>query len=65
MDLLGTLDVAEVLGISRQRVVQLAKRSDFPAPVAIVNKRIRVWDRAQVEQWARDTDRIVSAPDRQ
>jgi len=58
VDLLGTLDIAELLGVSRQRVVQLASRPEFPAPVGIVNKRIRVWDQAQVEQWARDTERM-------
>lgn len=30
----GVLEVAELLGVSRQRVFQLMKRADFPAPFA-------------------------------
>jgi prophage regulatory protein len=36
MDLMGAQEVAELLGVSRQRVHQLAERPDFPAPVAVL-----------------------------
>jgi len=32
-DLLGLTEIAEAWGLSRQRVSQLTKRDDFPAPV--------------------------------
>ncbi len=46
-------EIAELLGISRQRVYQLLEeREDFPRPVA-ETPRGAVWDRRDVEQWAR------------
>jgi len=57
MDLIGTFDVAELLGVSRQRLGQLTAKPGFPQPVGIVNGHTRIWDRAQVEQWARERAR--------
>ncbi|MEV6489502.1 AlpA family phage regulatory protein [Actinoplanes sp. NPDC051633] len=37
-------------GISRQRVFQLTRRADFPAPVAVLHAG-RVWLAADVEEW--------------
>jgi predicted DNA-binding transcriptional regulator AlpA len=46
-------EIAELLGISRQRVYQLLEeREDFPRPVA-ETPRGAMWDRRDVEQWAR------------
>ncbi len=46
-------EIAELLGISRQRVYQLLdEREDFPRPVA-ETPRGAIWDRREVEQWAR------------
>lgn len=43
-----------MLGVSIQRVHQLAERDDFPEPVAEVTaKRIRVWETAAVKAWER------------
>jgi len=50
VDLLGASDIANVLGVSRQRVYQLAKRKDFPSPVGEL-ARGAVWDRRTVEAW--------------
>lgn len=50
--LLGATDVARLLGVSRQRVYQLAERTDFPRPVAVL-ARGRMWERGQIEAWAR------------
>jgi predicted DNA-binding transcriptional regulator AlpA len=55
--LLGSAEVAEMLGVSRQRVHQLVTRSDFPEPVAVLSGG-RIWRRGDVEAWARRTGRI-------
>ena len=50
--------VAKLLGLTRQRVDQIVKTdSTFPAP-AMVLPSGRVWERADVEKWARETGRI-------
>jgi len=47
-----------LLGISRQRVDQIAKADPtFPEPVAILSG-IRVWETADIEAWAREKGRI-------
>jgi predicted DNA-binding transcriptional regulator AlpA len=56
-ELLGVTEVAELLGISRQRVQQLTERDpDFPAPAETL-ARGRVWRRSDIEDWARATGR--------
>lgn len=40
--LMGAREISVRLGLSRQRVQQLAERPDFPAPVASL-RRGRVW----------------------
>lgn len=51
-DLMGTHEIAELLGVSRQRVDELARTDDaFPEPAARL-KAGRVWNRADVERWA-------------
>lgn len=57
MDLLGTSEIAELLGISRQMVHRLTRRDDFPAPTAELAIG-KVWRRADVEAWARKTGRL-------
>ena len=51
MDLVGTMDISELLGVSRQRVQQIVNTKGFPDPVATVNRRTRMWDRAAVLDW--------------
>ena len=55
--LMGTSEIAELLGVTNQRVDQLARRTDFPEPVAVLAAG-RIWNRADVEAWARRTGRI-------
>lgn len=51
-------EIAELLGVSRQRVDKIAKTDPtFPPPVAILSG-IRVWETEDVERWARETGRI-------
>ena len=60
--LLATKEAAELLGVSRQRVLQLIDAyDDFPAPVAELSAG-RIWERADVEEWARKHGRTVTPP---
>lgn len=48
--LAGIAEIAELLGVTRQRVTQLTKREDFPPPV----ERLRmgpVWNLSDVKDW--------------
>ena len=55
------IDIAPLLGVTKQRVSQIvAEREDFPKP-ATVGGRHRLWRRADVEQW-RDAKPRVWAP---
>jgi predicted DNA-binding transcriptional regulator AlpA len=50
--------VAKLLGKSRQWVDQLAKTDPtFPAP-AVVLPSGRIWERADLEKWMRETGRL-------
>jgi hypothetical protein len=55
-DLVGSTEAARLLGVSRQRVGQLAERPDFPAPIARISAG-PIWTRASVvafnERWGR------------
>jgi prophage regulatory protein len=50
-DLVGAHEIAEILGVSRQRVQQLARTAGFPQPVAVLAMG-KVWVRSDVEEWA-------------
>lgn len=50
MRLAGAHEIKELLGISRQRVYQLAARSDFPKPIATLAQG-KVWLLGDIEQW--------------
>jgi predicted DNA-binding transcriptional regulator AlpA len=54
---MGVAEVAELLGVSRQRVTQLAKVDGFPAPTSRLASG-PVWESADVERWARETGRL-------
>lgn len=53
--LMGLHEIAELLGVSRQRADQLARQRDFPEPAAEIRAG-RIWLRADVERW-RDAKR--------
>ena len=57
--LAATAEIAAMLGISRQRVQQLARRGDFPEPYDVLLGG-RVWLRSDVEAWARTHGRLIS-----
>ncbi|WP_377324986.1 helix-turn-helix transcriptional regulator [Pimelobacter simplex] len=55
--LMGVAEVAELLGVSRQRVTQLAKAAGFPRPYDTLAMG-PVWLKVDVEKWARETGRL-------
>lgn len=55
--LAGVAELAALLGVSKQRVTQLAKTKRFPEPLADLAAG-PVWDLADVEAWARETGRM-------
>ena len=57
VDLVSRVEIADLLGVSQQRVHQLLERSDFPPPIAELAIG-QVWRRADVERWARATGRL-------
>ena len=49
--LVGTAEIAELLGVSRQRVAQLSQESDdFPKPEAELGAG-RIWKRGDIDAW--------------
>jgi predicted DNA-binding transcriptional regulator AlpA len=63
MDLAGVGEVADLLGLSRQRIDQLAadSRSGFPEPVKVERRGLatrRLWRASEVVAWGRATGRV-------
>jgi predicted DNA-binding transcriptional regulator AlpA len=59
VDVLGVTEVAALLGMSRQRVDKLSHTDpDFPEPVTTLG-RGRLWEKAAIEKWARETGREI------
>jgi predicted DNA-binding transcriptional regulator AlpA len=57
-ELLGVPEIAAMLRVTRQRVYQLMHTdSTFPEPEAELGAG-RIWNRTDVEAWARATGRI-------
>jgi hypothetical protein len=48
--LVGTTEIAQLLGTSRQRASQLTKEPGFPAPLDVLAAGA-IWDRRQVERY--------------
>lgn len=53
MKLAGIREIAEFLGVSRQRVNQLAEKDDFPKPLGRIAAG-PVWDEAVVLKWVKE-----------
>jgi predicted DNA-binding transcriptional regulator AlpA len=60
--LVGPQEVCEILGVSRQRLQQLAARPDFPEPVVELALG-RVWETEAIRAWAEKTGRLVQEDD--
>lgn len=56
-ELVSTVEIADLLGVTRQRVDQLSRSEGFPEPKAELAIG-RVWDRAAVVVWAQATGRL-------
>jgi predicted DNA-binding transcriptional regulator AlpA len=57
VDLMSTVEIAELLGVSRQRVDQLSRSDQFPEPAAELAVG-RVWAKADIVAWATETGRL-------
>jgi predicted DNA-binding transcriptional regulator AlpA len=56
-DLVTGGEIGRRLGVSRERVRQLAQRSDFPAPIGRLGQA-NVWGWAAVDEWLRKDGRV-------
>jgi predicted DNA-binding transcriptional regulator AlpA len=56
-ELVTGADIGRRLGISRERVRQLAKREDFPEPVGHLGTYV-IWRWADVERWGKREGRL-------
>ena len=57
LDLVGSAEIAQLLGVSRQRVHEIVRTAvDFPEPVAELAAG-RIWQRSDVEEWMAARDR--------
>lgn len=56
--LLGPAELARLIGVSRQRVSQLAQKSTFPAPLAVLEMG-SVWALGDLTAWAESTGRTL------
>lgn len=54
----GSAEIQQLLGVSRQRVQQLAQYPDFPEPIARL-KAGAVWRTADVVKWAESRGREI------
>ena len=52
-DLVGATEIAQLLGVTRQRVHQLSRGAGFPEPVARLSMGT-VWNAADIQDWIRD-----------
>jgi predicted DNA-binding transcriptional regulator AlpA len=60
--LVGSAEIAAILGVSRQRVQQLIARPDFPQPEVVLAMG-KVWRKADVLAWAKAHGRLGGSPD--
>ena len=56
--MLAAAEIAQLLGLSRQRVTQLSAKPDFPAPIATLSVG-KIWAYPDIKAWAVRTGRSV------
>lgn len=54
----GLAEIAEMLGVSRQRVHQLAAKAGFPPPV-VEHWYGRAWKTKEIKEWAKARGREI------
>jgi prophage regulatory protein len=59
---MGANEIAERLGVTRQRAYQITARRDFPEPLAHLAMG-QVWDTADVEAWIKVRRPELGEPD--
>jgi predicted DNA-binding transcriptional regulator AlpA len=62
--IMGVAEIKDLIGVSRQRVYQMAKRPDFPEAYAEMAQG-KVWRADEIEAWAaehRDPSRRKPGP---
>lgn len=57
---MGSSEIGREFGVSRQRVNQITAKPGFPEPYDVLSMG-KIWQRAEVEKWARDHGRTPSA----
>jgi predicted DNA-binding transcriptional regulator AlpA len=48
--IVGVAEIKDLIGVSRQRVYQMAKKPDFPRPYATMAQG-QVWQTGEIEAW--------------
>lgn len=62
VDLVSVADIADMLGVSKQRASVITKGDGFPQPADRVSRdTVPVWRRAQVVTWARRVGRPLQS----
>lgn len=57
MELVGVAEIAQMMGVARQRVHEMARvHADFPMPVAELSAG-RIWERADIASWMASRER--------
>lgn len=59
---MGAAEIAERLGVTRQRAYQITARRDFPEPIAHLAMG-QVWETSDVEAWIRERRPELAEPD--
>jgi len=59
--LMGSHEIADLFGVSRQRAQQITARKDFPKPYDVLHMG-KIWKRKAVETWAREHGRLADGP---
>ena len=60
--LMGTHEIAEMFGVSRQRAQQIVTHKTFPKPYDVLHMG-KVWRRAAVEAWGKEHGRLDARED--
>lgn len=59
LDLVSATEIGRMLGVSRQRAVQLSRVPGFPEPAAEIAAG-RIWRRADIQKWAKKVGRTIT-----
>jgi hypothetical protein len=54
-DLAGLAEIAEIFGVTKATAQKYARRADFPEPLGEIAAAGRVWRRADVDAWGKET----------